>query len=162
MKVGVISDFIATSEEIASNQFNGHTYVVVSDELTYEDAKLNAINYSNGKGYLASISSQEENDFIADLVNETLGKTNVFLGGEVTNSGINWSDGRTYLLVEDNLYTNFPAAVGLSAEDYRELVITTSNLIGFDKLIMFTVDDHYGQWDAVHNNIASPSVIEIP
>lgn len=46
-------------------ELNGHTYVLVDESMTWEDAKA----YCEEKGgYLATITSQEEQDLIVDLI----------------------------------------------------------------------------------------------
>jgi len=60
---------------------NGHYYELVETSMTWEEALAAA---SDAGGYLATVTSQAENDFIASIIGETI----VWLGGQDTSTDL--------------------------------------------------------------------------
>ncbi len=79
MKLRLLSAFALTAATLASpataapTQFtgNGHWYEFVSTRLNWDDARAaaGAASYNGLTGYLATITSEEENSFAATLLN---------------------------------------------------------------------------------------------
>ena len=71
-------------------EFNGHTYLVVEDAMSWHDA----VQYCRDQGgYLATVGSQEENDFLGELI-----EADIWIGGtdEGTEGEWRWITGETF------------------------------------------------------------------
>lgn len=75
---------------------NGHWYEFVRVVLTWDDARAAALaaNHNGSAGYLATITSQDENDFVWNLL-AGAGVAGAWLGGtDAVNEGnFIWADG---------------------------------------------------------------------
>ncbi|MHA2316473.1 MAG: lectin-like protein [Candidatus Hodarchaeales archaeon] len=104
---------VSSKNTFVRDNFNGHRYELIQDTRTWSDAKIDC--ESRG-GYLVTITSQEENDFITNLI----GSNHVWIGftDETTEGDWQWVTG------EPVTYTNWGGGqpddwdVG---EDYAEL-----------------------------------------
>ncbi len=91
----ILAGGLAASAATAQTQWsgNGHYYEFVQTNLTWADARADALSRSfNGQqGYLATVTSGDENTFLASLANGSLG----WLGGsdETTEGSWIWVDG---------------------------------------------------------------------
>lgn len=95
---------------------NGHYYqaIYVPEGITWEEAKTAAqsLSYSDMNGHLATITSQDENDFIANSV----GGYRCWLGGIQSSGSLNPADGWQWVTDETWDYTNW--AGGEPNDDY--------------------------------------------
>ncbi|MHA2031862.1 MAG: lectin-like protein [Candidatus Kariarchaeaceae archaeon] len=106
-------DLVSLKNTLVRDNFNGHRYELIQEWRTWSDAKIDC--ESRG-GYLVTITSQEENDFITNLI----GSNNIWIGftDEVTEGDWQWVTG------EQVTYTNWGGGnpddwdVG---EDYAEM-----------------------------------------
>ena len=77
------------------NPDNGHSYKRIDTSMTWSDAKIYAENLG---GYLATITSQDENDFVWDNLGAS-GPDFIWLGGtdEVTEGTWQWVTGEAWV-----------------------------------------------------------------
>lgn len=89
----------STIKPIASESFNGHVYAVYDAEVWYENAAALCQKWS---GHLATITSQEENDFVQSLL-KTGKFARYWIGGKetATEGTYEWTTG------EKMTYTNW-------------------------------------------------------
>jgi len=79
------------------NPANGHYYLVISNSVSWWQALLDArIPYNGMTGYLATVTSQQENEFITGLLSGT--NRYVFLGGtdEINEGDWTWITGEPF------------------------------------------------------------------
>jgi hypothetical protein len=105
---------------------NGHAYEFVSAaQLTWCQARTAAagLSYEGNVGYLATLTSAEENQFVVDNVLPTEG-VNAWLGGFQASSGIEPNQGWGWITGESWSYTHWysgePNNVG-GVEDYLNM-----------------------------------------
>lgn len=73
----------------SAQEFNGHYYQVITTELKWEQAELQC---ELKGGHLATITSQEEQDFIYSLT----GKDDTWIGGKCVNGKWTWITGEPF------------------------------------------------------------------
>ena len=99
-------------------EYNGHWYDVVLEKpvLTWEDALLSANSMG---GYLATITSKAENDFVWSLVENTTKPKAYWLGGTDKNQeGVwEWANGEIWGQYE-NWFKNEPNNGMCGGQDY--------------------------------------------
>ncbi|MHA2028249.1 MAG: lectin-like protein, partial [Candidatus Kariarchaeaceae archaeon] len=108
-----IDVLVSSKTTLITDNFNGHQYELIQEWRSWSDAKIDC--EARG-GYLVTITSQEENDFITNLI----GSNNIWIGftDEVTEGDWQWVTG------EQVTYTNWGGGnpddwdVG---EDYAEM-----------------------------------------
>lgn len=63
------ADVLAPTEWTVASGGNGHSYAFVAGDFTWDEALAGAANFTNGGsvGYLATVTSAEENAFLAAL-----------------------------------------------------------------------------------------------
>jgi len=79
------------------NPANGHWYMVISKPVSWEYARLaSQIAYENMTGYLATVTSEQENNFIMNLLDP--GAVNIHLGGtdEGSEGAWRWITGESF------------------------------------------------------------------
>lgn len=96
---------------VAEGVFNNRTYQVYDYNLTWTEAKIFCENLG---GNLVSITSQEEQDFVADLIDGKGKMHQYWIGGRVMNDGFAWSDGEVWS------YTNWDSGEPNAAEKNGE------------------------------------------
>ena len=94
--------------EASVTQFpgNGHYYELVNEAKSWQDAKQDSENrsFNNFQGYLSTITSSEENNFI---VNNFLPNTNAWLGGYQVPGSQEPDQGWRWVTNEPFSYTNW-------------------------------------------------------
>lgn len=83
-----------------AEEFNGHYYKVVNESLYWSEAREKC---EEEGGYLATITSQEEQNFVADLIEVKGEKKNYWLGGTDNEEEGVWR----WITGEDWSYTNW-------------------------------------------------------
>ncbi len=80
------------SVKAGKSTFNGHSYKVINEGLTWSDANAACVKLG---GHLATITSKEENEFVKSLIaSDGPGRKNYWLGGHKNSKGtINWVTG---------------------------------------------------------------------
>lgn len=125
-------------EPIAQKDWQGHTYYLYEDVLTWEDASQ-CCEYLGG--HLATITSSSEQETIQQLINSGV-RDAYWLGGKEENSVLTW------VTFENNTYTHWGKnepndALGAVSEPYVEIVRK-----GWDAL-------KFGDWNDSYNNHSS-------
>lgn len=86
--------FVADDREIVQFEGNGHYYEYIADAVDWQEAKdaAESSTYLGMDGYLVTISSKQENAFIAELI---AGRSGVWIAGKLdAESGIwSWAGG---------------------------------------------------------------------
>lgn len=113
--------------------YNGHYYKVFDISLTWENAKEYCENIG---GHLVTITSQEEQDFVHDLL-QSCTKTDYYIGGEnPTNEDIEWITGENSSYSNWDTNTNEPNDYAGYSEQYIEMRVG------------------HGRWNDIRNNDA--------
>lgn len=142
-------DFVLTKnnenyQQISDSVFNNHKYEVFEDGMTWTEAK--AACEEKG-GYLATITSEEEQRFIERLISEG-NKNGYWLGGYAENS----DDGFKWLTNEEMRFTNW----GDTQPDFA-----MQNGQPEDKMMIYKTDymsgNGFGQWNDIINEGANGS-----
>ncbi|MDO4618314.1 MAG: C-type lectin domain-containing protein [Clostridia bacterium] len=119
-------------QNIADSVFNNHKYELIDEGLSWSEAK--ALCEEKG-GYLAVITSREENDYITGLVKKG-SKNGYWLGGEVIDGELCW------ITNEKVGYTNWDVDQpdnSNSAEN--KLMMFNGNNVNVDNSIMYSWND---------------------
>ncbi len=145
-EINIYTDFETTyGNNILADavEYNDHYYQYIEDSsiTTWEEAKEYCESVG---GYLVTITSQEEQDFVFDYIEPLVDDENVFIGIQNANNSTNWE---TWDNGEDVTYTSWGSG---EPDNYNG---------SQDYGAMSTVDrsgDSYdiaaGQWDDVANN----------
>ncbi|MFC1718547.1 leucine-rich repeat domain-containing protein [Candidatus Poribacteria bacterium] len=107
----------------AYNPINGHHYEVIADFINWSDAKAEAqsLTYGGTQGHLATVTSQEESDFIC---NNLTFPGNVWLGGFQLDGSPEPNGNWQWVTGEPFVYTNWDNGQpnnAVSDEKYIEL-----------------------------------------
>lgn len=138
---------IKDSADDESGTNNDHTYVLYESAMTWKEAE--AFCESKG-GYLATITSEEENNMVIQLLEEQGSKNCYWIGMNRDNADGNWM----WVTGEDVVYTNWTAGEPNDFSGYGENFV---HLFG-----VFYTDDaglvkYVGQWnDATNNSETTP------
>ncbi len=81
-----------SASPVAKGEYGGHRYEIYDNIKTWKDAK--AYCESRG-GYLATVSSKDENDFIQNLIKQG-NMYNYWLGGYKSGGGWSWVNGESF------------------------------------------------------------------
>lgn len=126
--------YIANNVSSGEKTFNGHSYTHIMTYMSYSEAKA----YAEARGgYLATINSAEEQNFLAQYLYSDCAQTYLWLG--MTNS-YNWDYWGTG---EKVIYTNWNAAPTTSSSQYNAALIRSS-----------------GKWTTLSNTDTAHFVIE--
>ncbi len=115
------SGFFAVKVEAANKsemvEFNGHYYEVFDESMTWNDAKNKCEDLG---GHLATITSQEEQNLVGELVNKGK-KKSYWLGGKINNSVWSWITGEKFS------YTHWYPGEPNSSGNYMQIFSPKSN-----------------------------------
>ena len=126
--------YIANNVTSGEKTFNGHSYTHIMTYMSYSEAKA----YAEARGgYLATINSAEEQNFLAQYLYNDCAQTYLWLG--MTNS-YNWGYWGTG---EKVIYTNWNTAPTTSSSQYNAALIRSS-----------------GKWTTLSNTDTAHFVIE--
>jgi len=78
--------------EVIASQTNGHRYELYDDILTWEEAKAKCEELG---GHLVTITSQEEQDLLIELMSEG-GREHYQIGGYLQNGSMSWVTGEAF------------------------------------------------------------------
>ncbi len=145
---GSVSQATVIQWEISA-QGNGHYYEVVNTQMFWTDANSAAegSTYFGQPGYLATITSQAEQDFIID--NVISAPTSYWLGGYQDRSAPDYgepSDGWQWITGESWQYTNWASNQpdnDLNEEDYLQIY-----------------SEEYPYWNDIQNTANCPYIVE--
>jgi hypothetical protein len=114
----------ANAAQFPSNTavFNGHTYYLFDDSYTWHDAEKYCEEIG---GYLATITSQEEQQFIVELL-ESGSKKHYWLGGRNSGDGMKWITGEAFSY--SNWDRQAPDRLYRSSDDQREDYLEISTI----------------------------------
>ena len=125
---------------------NGHWYDVVTFNGTWDDANsdVQSLSYNGANGYLATLTSVAENDFVWS----NFPYHGYFLGGFQTNKDLEPGGNWAWVTGEAWNYTNWTTAgVGIVDEP--------NNSAGDEDRLQFDWWFGEGTWNDLHNNSAS-------
>ncbi|MBF0123757.1 MAG: VCBS repeat-containing protein [Magnetococcales bacterium] len=137
---------------ISINNFNGHTYKLVhtSEDISWTDAKNQAEAMG---GYLATITSSEENKFISSLYNDS--SSYYWLGGYQPNPGVGEPNGGwAWVTGESWSYTNWYSGPHSQPDNdggTEHFLQAVGPSIGFYSSVWGQNSDGY-LWNDVSNN----------
>ncbi|MEO5379037.1 MAG: C-type lectin domain-containing protein [Magnetococcus sp. DMHC-6] len=116
---------VGNAQAATTGEFNGHTYTYVDTKMTWTEAKANCESI---RAHLATITSQEEDNFVYNFIIENGGISSWFGASDAESEGTwKWITGEPWN------YTNWHTSSGepnnSGDEDYLS---NYSNLIGWN------------------------------
>lgn len=128
-----------------ANIYNGHSYMVYSESMTWKEAKEYCEKLG---GHLVTISDADEQKFVEDLAEKFTDKTSYWLGGYYSDLEWKWVDGTHFS------YTNWDSWTD-GTEEYKQPDNHTGNefyLRFANKKIQYsTWYSNKGKWNDVSN-----------
>ena len=158
----VVSDSVSTTEmteEIRkvypddAEEFQGHHYLLVNDPMNWKQAKKKC---EDMKGHLATITSEEEQDFIRRLIEEKGEKYHYWLGATDRKHEGDWEwitgEAWTYQNWEEGQPNNSEYYDQKHGQDYLEIQATYGD----------NGDKEYMTWTDISEDGVSPDFMEGP
>lgn len=102
--------YVVTGTTSGDVSFMGHSYTHIMTYMTYSEATAYA---KDRGGYLATINSKEEQDFLAKYLYDDCAQTYLWLGMNSTGNWTHWATG------EKITYTNWETAPQMTASQYN-------------------------------------------
>jgi hypothetical protein len=105
--LGVLGGRVVAQDPVFNSQ-NGHWYAAIAEARTWEEAKIRAESmfFNSVPGHLATLTSQEEQDFVANAFPEAL-NDGYSLGGSQAPGEIDPAAGWSWVTGEPWVYTNW-------------------------------------------------------
>ncbi len=122
---------------VAEKTYNGHTYKVIDDKMTWEEAKVACEDMG---GHLVTITSAEEQEVIESLMEENY-LVGYFIGGYMENNSLHWITG------EKVSYTNWYPGEPSVTDGETICELYTSYLVGH----IGSTSDAY-RWNNINND----------
>lgn len=128
--VGALSASFTITGATVLNPENGHYYRLLSEPLTWPQAKAKAesLSYAGGQGYLATITSASEQAFVSSIFGPSITANGPALAGAFQPSGSNEPGGGwQWVTGEAFSYTNWASGEPNNVADQEDVLELVAN-----------------------------------